>query len=238
MENFEQSLQKAGLTGNESKIYTELLKAGPLSANELAKKIEMDRTLSYTVLNHLIKKGMVSYIIKSGKKFFEASDPSNLLNPLKEKEIFTKDLIEQLKKIEKIKETKSEINIYEGKEGLRTLMRIIIKHKHFCSFGATGRAYDYLYELSALSKELATKKEFFAQIITSSPFKKHPFLKLKNIEAKYLNIKSEATTSIFGDYISIHLILPKPLIILIKNKEIAESYQNHFKILWKIAKSI
>ena len=36
---------------------------------------------------------------------------------------------------------------------------------------------------------------------------------------------------------SIHLIKEKPHIVIIKNKEIAESYRNHFKILWKYAKN-
>ena len=64
---FEDKLREAGLTGNESKVYYELLKKGQLSANQLAKNIGMDRTLTYTVLNHLIEKGMVSYTIKSNK---------------------------------------------------------------------------------------------------------------------------------------------------------------------------
>ena len=34
--------------------------------------------------------------------------------------------------------------------------------------------------------------------------------------------KRGAITSIFGDYVSIHLLIQKPLIILIKNKEISE----------------
>ena len=64
MEKLKEHLTKAGLTGNESKIYLELLKNEELTANELSKKVSMDRTLAYTVLNHLIEKGLISYIIK------------------------------------------------------------------------------------------------------------------------------------------------------------------------------
>ena len=61
-------------------------------------------------------------------------------------------------------------------------------------------------------------------------------LKLKNLEFRFLDIKSEATTTIFGNKISIHVIKEKPIIIIIKNKDIVESYKNHFEVLWKIAK--
>jgi len=73
MAEFEDKLRKSGLTGNEAKVYFELLRKGSMSANDLSKKIGMDRTLTYTVLNHLIEKGLVNYVIKKNKKFFEFS---------------------------------------------------------------------------------------------------------------------------------------------------------------------
>lgn len=228
-------LKTAGLTGNESKTYLELLKRGSISANQLSKKLSFDRTLTYQLLNNLIEKGFVNYVIKKNKKYFEAATPENLLNPIKEKEAIIKDLIPELKKVEKIKETAQEINIYEGKEGLRTLMREIIKEKGFCSFGSTGRAYETLYELPRITKQLA-RKGYFARIIMESKHKDHRMLEHKNIKAKYMDIESEATTTIFGDKISIHLIKEKPIIIIIKNKFIADTYRNHFEILWKFAK--
>jgi len=235
MEKFQQKLNQAGLTGNEAKVYLELLKKGELSANQLAKSLGLDRTLSYTILNHLIEKGLVNYIIKDNKKFFNAENPENLINPLKEKEIIIKDLIQELNKIQIIKEAPYEIKIYEGKEGLRTFLKQMIKYKEIASFGATGKIYEYFYEIPALVKEIE-KKGFTARFITSPKFKEHEMTKIRGVQIKYLNIKSHATTSIFGDYISIHILTQKPLIILVKNKEIAESYKNHFEILWKSAK--
>jgi len=233
--DIQEKLQKAGLTGNEAKVYLELLKQGELSANELAKKLSLDRTLTYTILNHLIKKGMSSYVLKDNKKLFKAESPENLLNPIKEKEVLIVDLVTQLSKIKKIKDTPYEIRVYEGKEGLRTFNKLLFKQKEISSFGATGRAYDYFYENQALVKEL-TKRGFDARVITSPKYREHTMTKVKRVKTKYLDIKSEATTSIFDEYVSIHILTQSPLIILIKNKEIAESYKSHFEILWKSAK--
>jgi len=235
MEGLQERLKKTGLTGNESKVYLELLKQGELSANEIAKKLSMDRTLAYTVLNHLLEKGMVSYVIRDSKKFFNSEDPENLLNSVRKTQVFIEDLLPDLRKIEQIKDTPFKINVYEGKEGVRTFSRLIMKHKIMCSFGATGRAYDYLYETPTLVKQLE-KKGFSAKIITLPKYKNHPMIKVKNIQTRYLDIKSEATTSIFGNYVSIHILTQKPLVILIQNKEVVESYQNHFEVLWKSAK--
>ena len=235
MEELKQKLTQAGLTGNESKVYLELLKHNELSANELSKKISMDRTLTYTILNNLIEKGLGSYIIKQNKKFFKAEKPENLLNPIKKKEFFVKDLITNLNKIQKQTPISYEVKILEGKEGLRTLFNLIFKNKSFFSFGGTGRAYDQIYEMQAVLKTL-NKKEFSGKMIIQEKYRGHEVTKQNIIKTKYSNVQSEATTTIFGDYVSIHLAKEKPLIILIKNKEIAESYYNHFQELWKIAK--
>jgi len=238
MEALQEKLTQSGLTRNESKVYLELTKHKELSANQIAKNLGIDRTLTYTILNHLIEKGQISYIIKEKIKLFKAESPENLLNPLKEKEFVIKDLIKELSKIKSKEKTNYEVKIFEGKEGLRTLMKLIVEHKSFLSWGATGRAYDILYELKPITEKLEkqNKGQYIAQIIMNEKYRNHEFTKYKGIKTKYLKIKSETTTTIFGDYVSIHLAKEKPLIILIKNKEIAEGYKNYFQALWKIAK--
>lgn len=235
MEEVIGKLSKAGLTGNEAKVYLELLRKGELSANELAKKISMDRTLTYTVLNHLIDKGFVSYISKKNKKFFSATNPENLLNPIKEKQIFVQSLVSELKKIEKIQDLTQEINVYEGKEGLRTFIRELFKSKLFYSFGSTGRLYNTLYEMPHIAKEFI-KKGVKGKVILSNEYKSHEITKIKNLEFRYLNTKSEATTTIFGDKVAIHVVKEKPIIIIIKNKVIADSYKSNFEVLWDCSK--
>jgi len=238
MVGYEERLQKAGLTGNEARVYLELLRKGSLSANEIAKKISMDRTLSYTVLNHLIEKGMANYVIKKGKKFFQASDPKHLLNPLKEKEVFVNDLVGDLDGLEKIEESEREVNVYEGNEGLRTALKELLKYKESCGFGSTGRAYDILYDLQHIAEGIKKNKPKI-RLLTTTKYKNHPMTsKFKWIEYKYLDIESKATTIIVEDKIAIFYSMHKPIAIMVKSKEIAESYKNHFEVLWKVAKKI
>ena len=61
--------------------------------------------------------------------------------------------------------------------------------------------------------------------------------KISKIQTRYSDYECEATTTIFGNYLMIHLAKNKPLVILIKNKEIADTYKKHFAVLWKAAKT-
>ena len=230
-----EKLQEAGLTGNEAKVYLELLRRGELSANQIAKNIGMDRTLAYTVLNHLIEKGQVSYIIKISKKLFSCSNPENLLNPIKSKETLVLDLIQELNKVKTEKHEPVEINVYEGREGMRALVNIALKEKEMLSFGGTGRAYDLLYEMPAIAKKLEKTKHVL-KVLLGKQYAGHEFSKYKNVKIKLVDIKSEATTTIFGDYVAIHLIKNKPIVVIIKNRDIAQSYRNYFNYMWNIAK--
>jgi len=228
-------LKEAGLTGNEAKVYLELLQSGSLSANRLAKNIGMDRTLAYTVLNHLIEKGQVRYIIKKNKKVFSCTPPNSLLNPVREKEALIKNLIGDLEKTEKKELEETEVTIYEGKEGVRNLLREILKEKKVDAFGSTGRAYDLIFESPDLAKE-AEKRGVIMRVIASKEHEKKKFTKHKNLLIKFLDVDSEATTSILNDRISIHLIKGKPITIVIKNKHIVKSYKNYFEWMWKNAR--
>ena len=229
-----EKLQEAGLTGNEAKVYLELVKKTELSANQIAKNLGIDRTLTYTVLNHLIDKGQVGYIVKENKKVFSVTSPKNLLNKLRVKEVIINDLVNELGRIKSEENRETEINVYEGKEGLRSIFNKMVTSKEILAFGATGRAYNQLLEAPALGKEFI-KKNIKLRVLTNVKYKNEEFLKY-NVEFKLSKIKSEATTSIFGDYISIHMVRGKPISLLIKNKEIAKSYKNHFEWMWKRAK--
>ena len=87
----------------------------------------------YDVLNSLLKKGVVAYVIKNGKKSFRAADPEKMIDYLntQEKDLEeTKNIITsilpQLKPV-KIDAQKPVIEIYEGKEGMKTILEMSVR---------------------------------------------------------------------------------------------------------------
>ena len=80
------ALEELGLSEAEAKVYLALLETGSTLAGPIIKKTALHRGTTYQILQRLIEKGLVSYVIKSGKRYFEATDPKHFKTLLKEKE--------------------------------------------------------------------------------------------------------------------------------------------------------
>jgi sugar-specific transcriptional regulator TrmB len=198
-----EKLQEAGLTGNEAKVYLELLRKGEMGANQVAKNLGMDRTLAYGVLNNLVEKGHVGYVVKDGKKKFSTSDPESLLNPLKAKEILISELVKELGKIGKKEQQDVEVNVFGGKEGMRKFLNMAMKYDDFCAFGSTGRAFDFLYELPAVAKE-CEKRKMKGRIITTPRYKNHGLMMRVKKFVDLISLEH-------GQKLGSHLISPNPI---------------------------
>ncbi|MBI5881125.1 hypothetical protein HZB90_03275 [archaeon] len=237
MEPFEERLRRAGLTGNEAKIYLELLKRGEINGSELAKKAGLDRSLTYTVLNNLIDKGLVSYVMKEKLRVYRAADPQNLLTNLEQREKDVKKLIPELKTIEKLAAIPQAVTVYEGKEGLKVLFEDIFKTKELVFFGGTGRSYEVLrWEMPHFEERIAKGGRRIRGIMNKR-YSADKIKLLPSAEVRFLEgVDSDATTTIFGDTVGIHVLLEKPLVIIMKNKVIAEGYRNYFEFMWRSAK--
>ena len=65
-------LERVGLTKNEIKIYLALLELGTTTTGPLTRKAGIHASRVYESLNNLIKKGLVSFVIKANIKHFSA----------------------------------------------------------------------------------------------------------------------------------------------------------------------
>ena len=92
----EKQLQQIGLTENETKIFLTLLDLGSSLAGIISRKSGIHRRSVYDAIDRLIEKGLIGYIVKNNRKYFEAVNPSILLNLLKEKEESIKEILPQL----------------------------------------------------------------------------------------------------------------------------------------------
>ncbi len=69
-----EKLKKIGLSGKEAIIYSALVKSGESTANELAKITSTNRTVTYNLLQQLVDKGLISYVNKNKKRFYQISN--------------------------------------------------------------------------------------------------------------------------------------------------------------------
>jgi len=222
-------LQDLGLSTKESEIYYELSKEKESTANRLSKLTNTNRTVTYNILQNLIKKGLISFFIRNNKRIYNISSYDNLLTKIKEKEFLAKQVISNLKKIKTSKNEENKIEIFEGIEGLKTIHKEMLKTKELRILNATGLIEEKLKYSKGWFKELARNK---IKIIANKNFKFPK--KYKKVKLKYLkNSKTNyATTFIFNDIIIIQVIKEEPLIVKIKNKYLAEGYKTNFDFLW------
>ncbi|MEA2004157.1 MAG: helix-turn-helix domain-containing protein [archaeon] len=229
----EQELRQSGLTGNEAKVYLALLKSRQISGSRLAKKTGLDRSVTYNVLDNLIEKGLVNYVIKDGKKIFSAGRPENLLTPVKEKEDFITSIIPKLKKVQKVPEAKGAVEVYEGKEGLKSFTLDVLRSDEFYILNATGRIFTVL-EYFGPRIIRKGKKKAGIRIIANEESKDTDLMRL-NAEIRFLPKEhtNSATTFIYGDKVAFQIITEKPIIVVIESKTISEGYKTDFEFIWK-----
>ncbi len=234
-------LENLGLTKNEAKIYLVLVRIGSASVNEIAKKVDVHRVNIYDVLESLQKKGLISSIIKTNKRYFEAASPELLKKKLeeKEKEIQeTKNLLPNL--INSYNSSKKqEIHIFKGVLGLKTVLKDIlnIKPDEILDFGATKGLPFFLPTYFKIWDSQRIKFKIHLKIITSEKIKKTiPKKKLQEIRYLEKQFDNFSSTLIYENKMAIFMWTEDPFAILIESKEISDSYKNYFYSLWKIAK--
>src|SRR3989344_4717573 len=127
-------LEGLGLTKNEVRVYLALLELGSTPAGPIIKKVGMHRSAVYDLIDLLTDKGLVSYVIKANRKYFEAQDPDRLLEYLdskrqdiNKKELELKKLLPELQLKRTLSKEEQEGTLYKGKKGLKSIFEDIIK---------------------------------------------------------------------------------------------------------------
>lgn len=233
-------LKKIGLTDSETQVYLDLIKHGESLASDTSLRIKISRTYIYDAIQNLIRKGLVTYVIKNGRRYFKALEVEKLLDYLderaaelqKQKEGI-KELISELKTFQKPIGEKPIAEIFEGKEGLKTILNDISKQGNdVVAWGATDRIKDYLpgWFLERYIKEKAKKGIKTKQLYVEGE---------KTLEGEgYINkpmpkeFSSPVTFGAYKDKVMIFFWSEIPVTIRIRNKEIADSFKKHFEFLW------
>jgi len=243
--------QKAGLTEGETKVYLALLELGLTTSGHIVTRASIAKSMVYPILEKLIRKGLVSYIVKEKTKYFQAADPDKLLEYVDEKE---DELDDVRKKIEDVlpslllkqkMSNKSEATMYLGIKGLRTC------HEHFYKKLKKGEYYYYfgVPEYQPDEQHIYWKKDHIRRVkagircqLLFNKGTNREILKNRNsfkgAEARYMpsDVKTPAAFMIYKDTTSIILQHPTPIAVEIINQEIADSFLEYFQEFWKRSK--
>lgn len=241
-------LREIGLTENEIKIYLIMLKLGPSTAYEIAKKTSIYRVHVYDKLEQLMDKGLVTHIYKGAKKYFQPTHPSKIKQYLEDKkkeleiqENKVEELIPELEAMTNLPKEDTIVEVFKGKEGLKYFLKDIIKtKKEVLVTGIDDKKYQealpifmeqYFRDLKhyKIKERVITMKKLGVFL-----FKKKlaPTTNYRFLEEKQFN---PTNTFVYGSKVVIVTWGTPVTAVMIKNKEIAKTYTNHFELLWKIA---
>ncbi len=230
-------LEELGLTNSEAKIYLVLLEKGSSLAGNISRNTGIHRRSVYDSIERLIQKGLVSYIKKNNRKYFEAADPERLLEILHKKEEDIQEVMPRLKGLQQMSEGKNETLFFRGKAALKTAFEDQLESKEIMAFGATPKANEIIpYYFPHFNRNRA-KKKIKTRLIFNEKDKKNPYLKqIPTAEMKFLPVESETGIYIYGKSVCIVGWKEDPIAIIIREKQIAEGFKNYFEHLWKTAK--
>ncbi|MBU2053121.1 MAG: helix-turn-helix domain-containing protein [Nanoarchaeota archaeon] len=236
-------LEKFGLTKTEEKVYLALTQLGSSFVSEIIKKTQLHRTTVYDVLDRLLEKGFVSFIIKNKLKEYSTTSPSKLLDialeeeeEAKEKHKLAQEVIKKIQSLKKESKSTSPAQIFVGLQGQKNIMKDIVDTgKNFYVFGSQGKFEENLSLYTEQWARQRREKNITARIIATEGTES-PIWKLNQIKFLPKEYQSPAATIIYGSKVAIFIHEEPILIVLIESEKLVKSYLNYFNLLWGIAR--
>jgi sugar-specific transcriptional regulator TrmB len=231
---YEEQLKELGLTDNEIRIYLLLLEYGMMNPYEISQKLGLHRGYVYDALERMQEKEVVNVILKENKKYYQATSPENLVELLKFKLESFQKIVPDLTKLMRLKKEETRVELHKGKRVYRTLLKDMIaslkKNEEACLIGIDEDVLITEVEPIYLKQYLNTikSKNIKEKIIIKTGAKKleNPNLQYKELDEKYIGKTAQI---IYNDKIAIFILGTPYYLIIIENKEVAETYRKQFK---------
>jgi len=124
-------LSELGLTKNEIKVFTTLIKFEKLSAVDVSREAEVSYGRVYDILGSLEQKGLVR-VVPDKIKYFMASNPQVLEDMVKEKQKKLKEINIEVEKLKRIyaEDIKEPVQIVKGQKNFYKLLKELKEAKN------------------------------------------------------------------------------------------------------------
>lgn len=234
------ALTNLGLTEGEAKVYLALLKSGSSTVGPIVKEAKVAYSNIYEILDRLLEKGLVSFIIKEKTRYYQAAPPSQLTEYLEKKESQLTEEKSSLKKLipelEKLQEStqQQQAEIFLGLKGMKTAFERMVQE-----YQQSKQEYLFFY---IAEEGFEQADEFFARMypkfksipakgITNIKYKQSKFIKQTHFKIKYVNFPIPSNIDIINDKVLL-TSWQQPLAILVTSKGIAGKFRAYFYSVW------
>lgn len=245
------ALKEAGLTNGEIKVYLALLELGPSTTGPIIEKSSIAKSIVYQILDKLVKKGLVSYITKEHTKYYQATDPSRLVDYVEEREKILQDnkqkindLLPTLILLQKSAK-KNDVKIFEGFKGMTTVHECtyqkLTKGEEYFFLGIPPEQPKYFHAYWEKDHKRRIKSGIKCKLLFH-PSTSKEILKNRNsysgCDARYMSLSINTPAWFMGykDVAVIGFASENPITIEITNQEIADSFKAYFQEFWRKSK--
>ncbi len=244
MEN--EILRDLGFSERETKVYLALLELGQTTVGPIATKTRIQHSKVYPTLEKLIDKGLVSFVIKSKTKHFQAINPKQILNILKEKERKFEEILPNLQQKQQFSREQQIAIVYEGYKAIKSMFNMVLdglnKGSYYYAFAFKN---EYIYSESASRflrnvhmqlSEKGVEDRLIAHNSIQKDFKRN-YADIKDIKFRFTKINLPLGLMIINDRVINWMWGERPTAVEIVSKQIAQQYKKFFLEIWKISKS-
>src|SRR3989344_465484 len=151
-----ESLKELGLSENEAAVYQASLASGPTTVLNIAKTAGIKRTTVYSVVEDLMKLGLMSIEVKGFKKLSSPASPEKLENILERRKQMFQKMLPDLSAMYNLKGGESFLKYYSGLSAVKNIYNSIIAEMR------PGERYDVI---SDSVKWFALDKKFFDDFV-------------------------------------------------------------------------
>lgn len=242
MENIE-ILQKIGLNEKEASVYLALLELGTATVHPIATKAGIKRPTTYLILDQLQQKGIVSIIPRAKKALYTAESPEKLASDLRKKEELLKFSMPNLLALYNVKKEKPQVQLFEGKEGVRQVYNKIFETDSVWFFGTSSEVLkinpDAWYDFLKKAKEKQFKVRDF---LKHTPEDEAYAQSVKNDKSFGLNYQIRFLppgfdfsndNAIFGNHIVFFSFRPQVFAVMITSQDIVHSMRVLHELAWR-----
>lgn len=242
MEKIIKQLRLLNLQDSEIKIYLFLLESSTLNAASIAKGTGIAHTNCYSVLESLLKKGLIEKLIQKNTSLYTANNPSILLNLVeKTKNTVIEELIPNLMHIHKSQINKPVVKFYEGPEQIKTVfLEMYEADESIIAFTSLNKLFPLFPGFFEKWRKELKKRNIFLKDILSADTKKEQinigtqemgvFFEHKIIPEKYGTIATDIL--IWNDKILLFTLEDPIFGTVITNGHLADTFRIIHRSLW------
>jgi sugar-specific transcriptional regulator TrmB len=248
-------LEDIGLTKGESKVYLALLELGSSTTGPVVDKSGISASKVYEILDKLIKKGLISYVVKEKTRIYIVQTPKRILDFLDEKEKQVKENKTEIKQIlpELMLKMASgaagpDVQVLEGKKGFIAahdkLIDELEKGGRYLAMSTTSVSKTFFHYFGEFNKRREARRITMWIIYPKGAWDigKTKLKERRKRRFYYPRIcMNDALTpshiTLVKDKCLLCMVSDKIVSILIANKAMVEGFKRFFKYVWEVSKT-